>query len=533
LLRLFVALHQSGAPLAETLGRLTAPVTLTWFVARLRQHLAPAELTLLYELSVFEAGAPRTAWRTSQKLMRRLLELGLAEAIGADRVALHPAVRAALYPLLPAERKIELHIAAALVCAEHGLFTQAASHYVQGGRPELALWTWYMHRQQEISQGQTGAALAIFAPLAANTLPTPEDQRALALLLAELWGPAGHAEDGLAVLDHVLWPPHQPSTARAHELRGELLADLGETDRALAEYRRSLEDVTQLRATQETRLRISIGQRALIYLRDHAQARREAAQARFDLEVLQAQIEDIVGNYAAAYEHYTTALTLAGPHADDHRLAKLHEGFGILEARYAHVEAAAHHLEAARHHYAATGNLVCSVGVTNTNLSYANLLARRYAEAVPPAQAAIAFFSELNHPYWLALNEANLAEAYFYLDELEKAEAYAERGLRREEIVVRPYCLYMLGHVRRAQGRLGEAERFGKEAIAAGEEVQDPWALGPAWRALGETYYAAHQWEDARQALAQALAIYYQLGVEAEVTFIQTLASSWREVAGG
>ena len=50
--------------------------------------------------------------------------------------------------------------------------------------------------------------------------------------------------------------------------------------------------------------------------------------------------------------------------------------------------------------------------------------------------AAVEFFSEFNHPYRLALNEANLTEACFYLGAIEKAEAYAEQGLRREEVVV-------------------------------------------------------------------------------------------------
>jgi tetratricopeptide (TPR) repeat protein len=355
-------------------------------------------------------------------------------------------------------------------------------------------------------------------------LPAPEDQRALALLLAELWGPAGRSAEGLAALDHVAWPPRQPSAARAHELRGELLADLGEIDQALAEYRRSLEDVTQLRATLEIRLRTSLGRRALVYLRDFDQARNEVAQARFDLEVLRGEIEDYAGNYAGAHTHYTAALALAG--ADHHRLAKLHEVLGILEARHLRLAAAVEHLKASESHYTATGNLVCAVGVTNTNLSYANLLARRYTEAIPPAQTALAFFSELNHPYWLALNEANLAEAYFYLGEVGKAEEYAQRGLRREEEVVRPYCLYVLAHVRRAQGRLGEAERFGKEAITAGEELHDPWALGPAWRALVETYYAAGRWEDAQNALAQVVQIDHRLGIAAEVELVQASASS-------
>lgn len=530
LLRLFVALQRSDASLAETLERLTTPVTLAWFIARLRQHLSPADLTLLDELSVFADGAPRSVWRTNQKSIRTLIELGLVDLVGADRLTLHPAVQTLLYQQLPPERKHDLHLAAAAVCAERALFTAAATHYVAGGRPEMAVWTWYTQRQREISQGQASAALALFAPLAERTLPAPEDQRVLALLLAELTGPAGRTAEGLAALGRVAWPPHQPSTARAAELRGELLADLGEIDRALAEYRHSLESIRALRTGQEVRLQINTGRRALIYLHDLAQARNEVAQARFDLEVLEGEIEDNAGNYGAAQAHYTAALALAGPAVDDHRLAKLHEGYGILAARYGQLASAVEHLERAGRHHAATGNLVCSLGVTHTNLSYAYLLARRYADAVPPAQTALAFFSELDHPYWLALNEANLAEAYFYLGDPDQAEAYAQVGLRREEIVVRPYCLYVLGHIRRAQGRFQEAERFCRDAISAGEEMQDPWALGPAWRALAETFYAAGQVADAQHALAEALRIYGQLGVEAEMEFLHRLATSWRVV---
>ena len=159
--------------------------------------------------------------------------------------------------------------------------------------------------------------------------------------------------------------------------------------------------------------------------------------ARLDVELLQGEIEDMAGNYTAARSHYNAALALAAEGATDHQRAKLHEVLGILEARYAHLEEAIEHIQAAGRYYRAAGNLVCEVGVTNTNLSYAYLVKRRYAEAVPPALRALQFFGELNHPYWLALNEANLAEACFYLEEIEKAENYAQQGLRREEVFAR------------------------------------------------------------------------------------------------
>jgi tetratricopeptide (TPR) repeat protein len=230
-----------------------------------------------------------------------------------------------------------------------------------------------------------------------------------------------------------------------------------------------------------------------------------------------------LGNYVAAHAHFTDALAIASPLDDEYRLAKSHEALGILEARHAHLEVAVEHIQAAGRHYQATGNLICAVGVTNTNLSYAYLVKRRYADAVPPAQTALAFFEELNHPYWLALNEANLAEAYFYLGQLEKSEEMAMVGLRREEVVVRAYCLYTLAHVRRAQGRYPEAERLCREAIEAAEKQQDHWALAPAWRALGETFRDAGNMAEAHAAFQQVLELFQQLGVEQEVAFTQDL----------
>jgi tetratricopeptide (TPR) repeat protein len=526
LLRLLLALVQRDQKLPEALQQLTAAAALDWFMARLRLRLTPEEIALLYELSVYAGPAPRPTWHGSQRALRSLAELGLLETPTPETASLHPAIGAWLYQQLPRDRQAALHLAAAEQFAARSRFTAAAHHYMAAGEPALALWTWHRHRQGEIEQGQGGAALELFAPLRQAALSHPEDQRVLALVLAELSSPAGRTEDGLAALDAVAWPPAAPSSARAHQLRAELLTDVGEIDRALAEYRRSLEIAGSLRATEEVSLRAHIGRRALWYLHDLPQARREVQGARLDLELLQGEIEDMAGNYTAARTHYTNALALAEEGTTDHQRAKLHEVLGILEARYAQLEPAVAHIEAAGRHYQAAGNIVCAVGVTQTNLSYAYLVVRRYAEAAAPARRALAFFGDLNHPYWLALNEANLAEACFYLEEIEEAEVLAQQGLQREEVVVRPYCLYVLGHVRRVQGRLEEAESLCRAAIAAAEELEDLWGLAPAWRALGETLRDGGRIDAARDAFGAVLAIYARLGVEQELVFTRQLIAS-------
>lgn len=148
---------------------------------------------------------------------------------------------------------------------------------------------------------------------------------------------------------------------------------------------------------KEIDLRKQISRRALWYLHDLSQARNRRIRARLDLELLQGEIEDMAGNYTAARSHYNAALALAAVGATDHQRAKLHEVLGILET-LCHLEEAIEHIQAAGHYYRAAGNLVCEVGVTNTNLSYAYLVKRRYAEAVPPALRALQFFWRTQPP---------------------------------------------------------------------------------------------------------------------------------------
>jgi hypothetical protein len=268
LLRLLIALAQREPNLPALLQQLAAGAALDWFMVRLRLHLAPAERALLSALSVYRGPAPRPTGPGTAKGLASLAALGLVETPAPETVSLHPAVGAWLYGQLPHDQRAELHLAAAHALAERSRFTAAAYHYIEAGQPALALWTWYSHRQGEIEQGQGGAARELFVPLLQAELAAPEDRQVLALLVAQLSSPAGRTAEGLAALDAVAWPPETLTHARAQQLRAELLSDVGEIDRALAEYRRSLESVSSLRATEEIGLRTHIGRRALWYLHD-------------------------------------------------------------------------------------------------------------------------------------------------------------------------------------------------------------------------------------------------------------------------
>ncbi|MEZ4708373.1 MAG: tetratricopeptide repeat protein [Caldilineaceae bacterium] len=530
MLRLFAALHQRSAALLETLEQLTTPIALDWFVARLTHHLTADEQLVLQELALFANEAPPGIWRRGQKRLENLIQLGLIEQ-STHGIALHPALRKVLYARLPATRKIEMHLAAAQQLAERGRFTDAAGHYMQAEHPEMAIWTWYTHQQQEIQQGQASAALALFLPLAAVTLPRADDRRALVLLLALLLQRVGRAPEALALLEETVWPAQSVSASLAHERRGDLLAEMGLVERGLAEMRRGLEDFSRLRMTQEIELSLQMGRRTLARLGDVELTRRHVAEARISLDVLQGRLEEATGNYAGARTHFESALALAQQTTDPQRLAKIHEGLGVLEARYANLEAAVEHLDEAGKLYRHGGNQIAAVGITNSLLAMAYLIQRRHAEAVTPAETARAFFAELDHTYWVALNETYLAEAWLYLSDLRKAEAYAQSALRHEEVMVRPYCLFLLGHVRRQQGAFVEAKQFCRAAIDEAQSLHDRSAEAPAWLALAETARDANQPDEADEAFARAIEIYQQLGVAQEVAYAEQLRAGMGQLA--
>ncbi len=521
LLRLFGILQQQKMPISETMEQLTSSITLEWFWRSLHSRLAKTEVAILQSLSVFPTGGPKDSWRNYPKQIDQLIDQGLLEESSEGTIAILPVLRQVIYDQLPLMIRKDLHIQAGNLLAERSRFTTAAYHYIQGEEPELAIWTWYTHRAIEVNQGQTSFATSIFSPLLGSTLATSDDEKALALIIAQLSAFNGSMSVGLQALDNVSWPENHMSSAMAQELSAWLLSDSGQVKKALEEYRKSLEAVENISVTQEVNLRMNIARRAYIHLSDIQQANREIALARFDLNILQGQLEDATGNYTNARLHYANALAGAKEITTPSKLVQLYEALGVMEARYAHVEAAVKHFKKAGELHRKTGNTVCAVGVTNSNISYAYLTKRQYEKAIEPAEISYEFYKTINHSYWLAINEANLAEACFYLGRHAEAEEYAQAGLMREEPAVRPYCLYILGHLSRTKMEFSKAEKFCLQAIGSAQQNKDPWGEAPAYIALGETLRDDGKRERAREAIEKALAIWKQVNIEHEIEHTQ------------
>ncbi len=249
LLRLLITLLKLGDPVAGDATGLAATASLDLFVTRIRSRMSAQAFELLCALSVFDTTAPAEIWRNHKKTLNVLSGLGLVESTSPTQlhdtdpyqVALHPALRDAVYRQLPDARKCDLHLSAAEIHAGRREFTAAARQYVLGNQPEMAVWIWFEHREHEIRQGQAGNALALFQALRPEQLAEAADRKTHALLLAELYKLTEQADSGLSALDRINWGEDNAPALRMQELRGALLTMRGDNGQALDAYRRSLD----------------------------------------------------------------------------------------------------------------------------------------------------------------------------------------------------------------------------------------------------------------------------------------------------
>lgn len=513
LVQLLLALHKLGEPLDHALARLSSSTALDWYLTRLRARLTTDERDLVDALSVFDAPTSDHLWRKRGSALARLHDLGLIDVDATARIAIPPTLRDALYRQLDDGARRLLHAAAATYSEAQGEFTRAARHYALANEPARALWIWHAHRDGEIAQGQARTALNVFDSALFDGLADDADRRAWALIVADLRHLAGQHEAGLDALDAVRWQPDRPSQARMRRLRARLLAMRGDTDNAIANYRAGLEVLTTVRPVEPVLLRVELARQLLARQADAQGARREARLAKHDVDVLLGELDDNAGDLTAAAAAYQDALTAAREANDAPRIAKACELLGILEARRLDVDAATRYLHEAGAQYAAYGNVVCALGITRSNLAFTYMMARRYRDALEPAHDALRFFREMDQPYYIAINEANLAEAYAHLGDAEHAERYALSALATEESAVRSTSLCALGHARRLQRRFDEAEELCRQALAAAQAAGDMWSAAFVHQALAELYRDWGRAEAAHEAAQTAADAYAKLGL--------------------
>jgi tetratricopeptide (TPR) repeat protein len=525
LLRLFVALHQLGETVPDALRMIPASPTFSLLLDRIRKRLTADERRLLESLAVYRRAAPADAFVNEGSALHGLLQRGLAQRGEDGGVALQSAVRDVVYRALGAEARARLHLHATEICTTRAEFTEAAHHALQAGQPELAVWTWFTHREQEILQGQAGNALAMFRGVSRDVLSNAQDRKALALLRAELWQAQGESGAALDDLNALSWPANDPATPQAQRLRGDLLDEQDRIDEALNAYRDGLASAAGLVEAQAAKLHARSGLLHMRRLNDLAHARREADIALFEAAHLRGDIEDESGNYAAARERFEEALGIAVRARYALGEARAHTALGILTSRQNQADAAAGHFDRAEQLFRASGE-IARAERNRSNLAFALIMAGRHAEAIEQAGKALAFFERTRQAYWIAVNANNLAEAHLHLNQLDAAEHYADVAIGSEEPSATPYALFTIGMVRQKQGRLEQAAQALRDAIKVAQQNGDRFAEAPAWRGLGQVHRAESRHGDAAAAFAEALALYRELNMPDDIVRTEMLLAA-------
>ncbi len=552
LLTLCMTLHQlEGATaqatqpgLTNTLLRLPHTPALAPIWDRLRTRLSSSERQILQALAVFRTPAPKDAWQqyaapsatTSAPptaaldlpaSIERLLARHLIQEDEAGGIWLLPLLRETLYDEMTVETRQRYHLVAAQIYAARGEFTEAAYHFCRGDQPDRAINIWFPERRAEIQRGQAGAALAIVEQISAHRLKRPQ-QKQLALVRGELYALLGEPTKVVDSLTALEWSREEPESIEALRLWGEALNLQGDALGAQEKLQEGVHVVAYL-LEQHAHLHV---QRGLIHLqqREMQAAWQEATRARYYAENLQGAIQANLGNYATARDHYRVALTLAAEVDDIQAVARTHYYLGIAAMQQQDLAAAFDYYRAAIADSQRTGNRAQEIYV-RSNLAAAYLTARDYPAAIAEAKQALAFCVRMNTPYWMAMNAANLAEAYFELGDLDHAEQYALQVIEHEEVDSYPYALFTLGSVRRRQQRLADAQQFYTQACRIAEKNEDRFLLAYAQRGLGEVYAGQGQPALAEQAHQQALTIFRQLAIDAEVQATELLIGTRAQVA--
>lgn len=513
LLRLALLILERGQSIEALLTSLPGAPAIQPIWQQIRQRLPQEAMRILQQLAVFRRSVPADHWKKEQRELEQLLAQGLILADGHGGVELLPALRHMIVQQVEPELRTTLHLNAASLYASLGDYTEAAYHYWQGGQPAAAVQIWYPHRSQELLRGQSGAALSIFTQVSSADLRRPE-QKAVSLILAELYQRHGNPTAGIDALERAHWEARDEADAQAHNLRGQFLEALGSISEAEESYGRSIQTLTQL---QQNLVHLHC-QRGLLHARHRntKQMRQHLLQARWETQRLQGMVEEFEGRFQEAHISYQSALAIAqttGNHAD---LAVIQFALARVLARLGRYADALQAAQDALTHCEASADWFTMAQVYG-NLAAIHRDAGQPDKALEAGRQALSQFRMMNTPYWIGITAVNLAETYSDREDWPNAERYAQEVIDQQAPHSYPYGLFTLGRVRRAQEKQEEAKELFQRSLRTAQENGDRFLEAYAQRVIGELYMEAGQMNEGRRYLEQALWLFEQVGLADEI----------------
>jgi tetratricopeptide (TPR) repeat protein len=519
LIWLFITLHHSGEPLEKVLTEMVHAPSVEYLIQRIWSRLTDEERAALHILAVFRQFAPQDMDRLDATVLNRLDARHLLVRDARGGVAIVPALREMLYRLITPEVREEEHRYAATVRAVRGEWTAAAYHLIRAGMPEHAIQIWAARRAEEIGQGQSEAALALFNTISGTALSPPVREQ-LHVLRAELWKLTGEYQRALAEVHTRVWvSPHL--SARAKRIQGNIEELKDQFDQALRSYQQGIETIQYTLASEAAwlykgRARVSMRDR------DFEQAWHEALRARYEVEEVQGQIAEDQGQFDRARGYYEETLRLAQECRYPRGEAKSHHNLARLLFVQGQFDVAREHSEQAYRLFKRMGDSASQASVlVNRALGYN--LAHQPAQVLPHAEEAYRLFDQLGEPWGRAVAAQNLAEAYYALEHLDAAEKYARLVLDEEDQATLPDGLRVLGEIQLARGNLPLADQLIRESLAMARRNTDRFLEAYGWRALGRVALAQNDIRAARTALDQAMHHFQDLDLPREVAATQVL----------
>jgi tetratricopeptide (TPR) repeat protein len=521
LLTLLLTLLRSGDARETVIDALANSASFEALFTRIWHRLSENERKFLLCLAVYRHPVPLDAFMTEQPVVERLLQKGLLQSDKWGGITLLSHLHRLVYQRIPDAQRKELHLRAMHLRAERAQIVAAIYHALKADEPAQAVWLWFTHRTTEIERGQGVLVLPLLLTILPETLPDERDQTALRIARAELLQMVGRAEESAKDL-----LPIHPSTGKhGYGVAQQLLANSfemgGQVEQALTTYRASLDILLgspQLRA-------VSIHTRSSFLhayrLGNMQEAKKDALRARMRAEMFDGQIEEQMGNYAAAFHRYEMAFALVKELPDAYaEQASLCFYLGNLQLKTGNFSAAIELVAQAIEGHRQRGDTIAPL-YNQMTLAYAYLLSGRLAESYQQASESLAIAQQINHGYLIAGLSAGVGEAAIALGRTDEAEYYALQSLQQEETYFRPSALILLGQVFETRQNFVQSRKLFLQAIESAQEVEDMYMEVDAWRKLGNMHFRAEQKPLAIEAYQSALTLYKRLNLPKELTEVQ------------
>jgi tetratricopeptide (TPR) repeat protein len=517
LLELFIMLHRSGEAITDVLQRLSSAPSVEFMMSRIWKLMDKDEQDLLAALSTFRRPAPSDAWK-DQGTLGRLTERNFVHHNSYGGVEITPVLKTTIYNTLAPEVKEAKHLQAAEVRAERGQYTSAAYHYIGGGEVEKAIWLWYMHRRQEINQGEGITALRLFEALSTSYLSEPV-REILVLLRSELRMLEGDYTKTKNDLQGILWQTPLLK-GRARRIAGDIAYERSQFDRSIRAYKEGLESLTSV----DNEMALLYKEMGKVYeqRRDLNEAWRMSLLAEYEVENLKGNVQSDIGNYAEAHAYYEKALALAQQLGHTEGEGKTRNNLAWMLKQQGNIELAQQHWTKASECYTKIGNLIWQAGI-KINQAVAYTETNQVQEAIPLLEEALSVFETLAHPRGKAKANANLAEAYLRLQNYEQAAFFAWRSLEDEEPSVMAAGFHTLAEISLAQEDFSQVKIFCQKSLDWAEKTSDTINAGFAWRTLGKLYQKQGRFNETKDALHKAITHFQNVDMEQEVEIAQAI----------